>query len=331
MAYIPMVRSLVLRPHMDLLKRLGSRCEPLLEASGLSWALESDPETLIPLGRVCDFYCRAGRREGEELTFRAVEECDTVRLQTRLTAILLREKTPGAALRKISQMVHPINPSLRSWAVVRGNHVWACNDYIGGLGPGRAFAIHYALVSLIHYARLLTGPDWRPDEVLLQLPPTSWLSRMGTLAGSRIRFNQPVNAIRLPLKALAQPFPLDQVTLSELAPVSAASTSVDLVESLRQFVQWRLQDGLPTVSEAADVAGVSARSLQRELAIRGQSFSTVLDHTRFEMARKALEHPESKVVNVAFELGFTDSANFTRAFRRWTGFSPREWRLLRTQ
>ena len=71
---------------------------------------------------------------------------------------------------------------------------------------------------------------------------------------------------------------------------------------------------------------MSTRSLQRHLAAAGLSFAGLVDDVRFQLACGLLRDPHSKVVEVSAELGYTDSANFTRAFRRWAGVSPRSFR-----
>ena len=71
---------------------------------------------------------------------------------------------------------------------------------------------------------------------------------------------------------------------------------------------------------------MSVRSLQRRLHESELDFGRLVEEARLELARRMLGDSELKIVEVAAELGYTDSANFTRAFRRWTGVPPREFR-----
>ena len=72
--------------------------------------------------------------------------------------------------------------------------------------------------------------------------------------------------------------------------------------------------------------GVSPRSLQRRLAELNTTFSELVARTRLSQARDLLRDPVVKTIDVAFALGYSNPGNFTRAFRRWTGVSPREFR-----
>ena len=76
----------------------------------------------------------------------------------------------------------------------------------------------------------------------------------------------------------------------------------------------------------AEAAGTSARSLQRRLAASGLRFGRLVDEARFQAASRLLRDPSIRIVDVSAELGYTDAANFTRAFRRWAGVSPLSFR-----
>jgi len=87
-----------------------------------------------------------------------------------------------------------------------------------------------------------------------------------------------------------------------------------------------LDDRIPTIAEIAEMAGISIRSLQRKLSSAGVTYSDLLDGVRFENAAKLLRDTNAKIIDVAFSSGYTDPAHFTRAFRRFSGITPREFR-----
>jgi AraC-like DNA-binding protein len=70
----------------------------------------------------------------------------------------------------------------------------------------------------------------------------------------------------------------------------------------------------------------SRSTLQRQLGAEGTSYREVLDSTRRSLAEKYLRSNDYTQAEVAFMLGFTDQSNFARAFRRWTGMTPGEFR-----
>jgi AraC-like DNA-binding protein len=68
------------------------------------------------------------------------------------------------------------------------------------------------------------------------------------------------------------------------------------------------------------------RQLQRHLQAEGTSFQTLVDNTRKELALRHLQNPETPIHDIAFLLGFSEPSAFQRAFKRWTGETPRTYR-----
>lgn len=87
-----------------------------------------------------------------------------------------------------------------------------------------------------------------------------------------------------------------------------------------------LDEGSTALADVAEIAGVSKRTLQRKLAHLGLSYSDVLDTVRYEHASRLLRDTDCRIIDVAFSSGYTDPAHFSRAFRRMTGVTPRQFR-----
>jgi AraC-like DNA-binding protein len=87
--------------------------------------------------------------------------------------------------------------------------------------------------------------------------------------------------------------------------------------------------GHPTIQRAARVLGIPVRTLQRRLNDAGLTYSELADEVRFKAACRLLEGPHTRVADIAASLGFADPSNFSRAFLRWSGVSPREYRRRR--
>jgi len=98
------------------------------------------------------------------------------------------------------------------------------------------------------------------------------------------------------------------------------------VAQVRACLADLLPRGEPSQAQVAQHLHCSVRTLQRRLADQGTSFTDLLDRTRHELALSHLADPGCSISEVAYLLGFADTSNFTRAFRRWTGQSPTEHR-----
>jgi AraC-like DNA-binding protein len=74
---------------------------------------------------------------------------------------------------------------------------------------------------------------------------------------------------------------------------------------------------------------VDRRTLNRRLSVLGVSFRELVDEVSFEIARQLLEDSAMQVIEIAALLGYAGASPFTRAFRRWSGTTPAEWRARR--
>jgi AraC-like DNA-binding protein len=103
------------------------------------------------------------------------------------------------------------------------------------------------------------------------------------------------------------------------APIAAPSPVFPAIAPL-------LRGGYPDIHLATEITGMSVRTLQRRLGEEGLTYTRLVEKIRFEQAVLWLQEPQLKLIDIAVELGYSDPAHFTRAFKRWTGLSPRDFR-----
>lgn len=102
--------------------------------------------------------------------------------------------------------------------------------------------------------------------------------------------------------------------------------AVHTVDTVRERIARALAEGRPSLRAMARSVGLSVRTLQRLLAARGWTYAALLDDVRATVARQRVGQTGTSFKTVASDLGFAEPASFTRAFRHWTGLSPREYR-----
>jgi AraC-like DNA-binding protein len=119
--------------------------------------------------------------------------------------------------------------------------------------------------------------------------------------------------------------------LSEHAALllSRLPRGADLIERTRRAIGGRLRGGDPSLEGVARELGMSERSLQRHLRELGSSFNALADEVREATARLYLEQPDMALTEIGFLLGFSEQSAFTRAYKRWTGHTPRQARTHR--
>ncbi|MFK7971678.1 MAG: AraC family transcriptional regulator ligand-binding domain-containing protein [Bacteroidia bacterium] len=82
----------------------------------------------------------------------------------------------------------------------------------------------------------------------------------------------------------------------------------------------------PTITQVADQLQLSVRTLQRKLKAEGFTFQDVIEQLRQEFAKDYLSRPELSIGEIAFLLSYAEASAFVRAFKRWTGKTPGDWR-----
>jgi AraC-like DNA-binding protein len=107
--------------------------------------------------------------------------------------------------------------------------------------------------------------------------------------------------------------------------VRALPRASDIATSVAARVE-SLLPGDAAIDAVARAMHMSPRTLQRKLDAEGASFSEVVDEVRQRLARRWLVDERRTLADVAFALGFSDLATFSRAFKRWTGKPPGAWR-----
>ncbi|MCG8413233.1 MAG: AraC family transcriptional regulator [Pseudomonadales bacterium] len=92
-------------------------------------------------------------------------------------------------------------------------------------------------------------------------------------------------------------------------------------------ISQALSEGVPNISDIASNLAMSGRSLQRKLSEHGQSFQSLVDDARRELAERLLANSNHSLADIAFLTGFSEQSSFNRAFKRWAGQTPRSFRL----
>jgi AraC-like DNA-binding protein len=179
--------------------------------------------------------------------------------------------------------------------------------------------------------RLTLGEFLAPVRIEMERPAPQNPDRWEYMLSSRVLFDCETTRITWSRADIMVPLatgdPLlarvnDEQTENYLNSFLAQSTSREVVGKIVE----KLPDGPPNQQQIADAMHVSNRTLQRKLKEEGTSFMDLLQDTRLQLARKYLNHPSRSVVETAYLLGFSEPSTFSRAFKRWTGLAPADYR-----
>ena len=102
----------------------------------------------------------------------------------------------------------------------------------------------------------------------------------------------------------------------------------DIIQRVKVAIIDQLPSGNVTEDTVAEAIFISKRSLQRKLNEKGTTFKTILTDVRQDLALKYIHDRKLTLTEISFMLGFSEMSSFSRAFKRWTGESPKEFRRL---
>lgn len=198
--------------------------------------------------------------------------------------------------------------------------------------PPTRLRAELALTGFVRLLRSFCGEDATAREVLFEHAAPPYRAEYTRFFGGLERFEQPLTALRFDREMLSREAMHKNPRLSALFTGEAERVlqrlerRVTHAERLRELLATQRVDETPTMSEVARRLGMSVRSLRRRLAEEGVSFPKLLEEAYVAFAKRLLEDPERSIYQAAFDMGFSDPSAFHRAFRRWTGMTPTQYR-----
>ena len=330
---IPLTRRHHLQHFTSTLEANGYSSERILDRLHMPMWQYGDANDLIPLRHVLSVLSKAARVVGDERFGLIVGEHNFINTPSTFGGLVSGSPTIYHAMKTSCRLANAHSSLARVWLREAGDTIWFCRSQFAGMDVGLRQHEQYIMMAFISIVRLGAGSTWKPAEMWLCTPNEASLEKTETLSDIRIRYGQPYGAIAVPRSVVCRPLiqrfkpnphrndPAKQKFLSTVP-------GDDFVGSLRQVIPALLADGCFQIECAADITGLHVRALQRELAREGVTFKQLIDEARFEAATGLLKEPNPMVTDIAFDLGYTDVAHFSRAFSRWAGVSPREYRRL---
>ena len=215
---------------------------------------------------------------------------------------------------------------------VAGPTAFLAIDERADFGTARDAILFAITIGIRQIGNALTGRDLQ-GSIDFSFARPAYLDRFVGLDRA-MRFGQPATRLVFDAGDLALPLTMADPVSRQIA-YSACERSLeelgadgDVLARVRELLAGS-QAGFRSLDEVASELHLSTRTLKRRLATVGVTYSEVLEEQRRESAVRLLRSQSLSLDEVAERLGYSDTSNFRRAFRRWTGMSPAAYR--RTQ
>jgi AraC-like DNA-binding protein len=193
------------------------------------------------------------------------------------------------------------------------------------------FVTELQIATHISLHRDIMGESFKPREIFLRYGVAKDFQITPALVGCPVRFEQATNQIEFDSAFLDAAPKLGNRTTYPSAIALCDNLIADLV--LRSGAAGRVRSLLstdvaerPAFATVAKLLNTTPRTLRRQLRLQNTSFRELSDELRVHVALRYLRETTMTMEDIAFALGFSDSANFRHAFRRWTDKAPQEFR-----
>lgn len=199
---------------------------------------------------------------------------------------------------------------------------------VGGLGR---HAHEYKLAALAALVRDATGDARAVRRAWFCHAAPSSVEPLAAAIAPALRFGCQSSGFAVAASKLAEPVrfadaPLHAYLEKQAAAALAASQDAIVPTYIRDRLRELLRSGEPGLEGLARALHMSPRTLQRRFQSAGSSYHAFVDDTRRELALGELEQSGRDVAAIAGRLGFSSARSFIRAFRRWTGTTPAQYR-----
>jgi AraC-like DNA-binding protein len=313
-------------------EQAGLEREYLVAAAGLRADDLSDPDARLPFSIEIALWQLIARDLNDPgFGVRAGASLD-IRDAGLLGYIMANSATLGAALQRLVRYNRVLSEAIAFEFEPTSRPQVSIAETVTAFGADMQLAVDFRLATALSAARQLTGVDLVPLQISVSYAQPSSIFEHRRFFRCPIRFARPATRVLFHERELALPIARSDEVVAGYLSAYAEQMLRSLVDgtSVRERVRaalWAsLSDGRPDLAQIASVVGMSARTLQRRLAEEGTSLQGELDVIRRGMALAALRSDDAPVQDIAFLLGYTETSTFHRAFRRWTGTTPDQYR-----
>lgn len=331
----------ILSPFADFIEASGGIVDLPFSRAGIPIELAGAKDQIISTADYLSLLEQGALEIQNEYFGLALGECVTLRQLGSFGCLVAAAPTLGASIKTVNELVPHYSSAARCWLEVQeGMAYWRYR--LGGRRSltfsahreGRRFDGELALILFRNLIRLAAGDLWQPQEMLFDGQTVRDVEELQSRVGAACGHSSGSYALVFPSDMLALPMTysprlIETERQTRLERLIVLDPGESFVAMLMAIVRAQLHGGYPEIAAVARSSGLSVRTLQRRLSQEGWTFSRLVTAVRQKAACELLSDPEREQIQVSLSLGYSDTANFSRAFKKWTGITPSAYRHAR--
>jgi AraC-like DNA-binding protein len=329
-----LVRAACLTNYGEVARAGGLDPARMLLEAGLSPNVEREPDLMIPVERVGQLLQASAIKSGNETFGLCMAES---RMLSNLGAVgmLIRDQpTLRDSLGVLMRYQVLLNGSL-SLMMEESAGIVVIREEVKAGHPQQATRqrIELALGVMLRLMRQFLGAGWQPQRVCFKHPAPHDVGVHHRVFGGCVEFNADFNCVVCVKGDLDTRNPLADPAMAryalQLLDASVKPQRPTMLEDVRRTILLLLPSGRCSIEQVAEHLGVAARTVQRGLADQGQSFSSMVNEIRIELAKRHVLESDRPLTDVAMLLGFSAPSALSRWYHTQFGCSAKESRAAR--
>ena len=299
---------------------------------GLSRETLDDPEGRLPVEKHHQLFLALAEPERPEVAFHmrtsASMRCNDF---GPLGLTIKSAPTLRRSFERLDRFARLYNPYSVFGSWDKRAEFWWTNGRSAPDNDGARLSNEAALGTFVALWRDANGPQFTPKRVQFTHPPVGSPGPLEAHFRCPVVFGAEVDAIIMHQQDVDRPNLVGDQHIwrflrEHLEEILKATEPDRIDREVVVQVASALSDGVPRLESVASQLGVGSRTLQRRLADLGHSYQSLVDEARREVALKLVGLGDHSLAEVAFLTGFSEQSAFTRAFKRWSGTTPRHYR-----
>jgi AraC-like DNA-binding protein len=332
MSVNPVIRSASLNGYIELANALKLNPHAMMRKAGLSPRCLDDPETPISVFAVRELLESSAKAANVEDFGLQLARGRRLSNLGPISIVLREEPTARQALDTLSRYLRLLNASLLTRIEDHGDVVIIREEFLmEGTAPVRQ-SIDLAVGVMYRILDELLGVGWKPKRVCFSHRPPRDLTSHKAFLGTNLEFNSSFNGIVCAARDLSAKLPTTD-TDTGMAPYarrfleqSLSRSRSNTLDAARQLVVALLPGGRCTADQVAQHLSMNRRTLHRHLQAEGETFSSMMQSVRSELALRQIRDSDRSMTELAELLGFSDASAFAFWFRRRFACTVSAWR-----
>lgn len=315
----------------DLARQFGRDARGIVERHGMEARVLTDPESLITPQQMADTLEYCSTLFDDPLFGLHMATVQDPEVFGCVTALCRSAPTIRAGIRCLIDYLPVVHAPDCEVVLIEGRETaelaWLVNADMGVNDQ----ANYQAAMLNVKLLQSIAGPTFKPSWVSLSADTrTTDMPELERLLGCKVTSRSSHNSIAFPAHSLDQAVPsanrlLFRLLGGYLETVKAAH-SLSIIDRVESYIRGSLASGNCTIERCADKIGTSVRTLQAKLAAENARFSELVENQRAALAKSHLAQRQLSLDEIADRLGYGEQTSFGRAFKRWTGMTPQQYR-----